>query len=203
MENRIVELLVDELHDLLSAEEQIVKALPKVIASVKSPELKAAYKNHLAETKNQIKRLNQAFKLLDMKPMKKFCKGAHGLIQECEELLKDHPTKSFFRDAAMIAKTQRIEHYEMAGYGSARTYAKEAGLKDVMKLLQETLNEEGNADKALTKIAVGGLLTTGLNVKANQSVEPKKKKAAKPKAAKPKTAEKAKKPAPKKTAKKA
>lgn len=196
------DLLIDELHDILSSEDQIVKALPDMVKASESPDLKKAFESHLKETKGQVLRLKKVFKLLKAEKKEKFCKATKGLIDECKGVLKDFKTKSPLRDAALISKAQRIEHYEIAAYGTVRTYAKELGLGAVAKLLQETLNEEGNADKKLTKIAEGGLFKTGINLQANEPSlnKPKaaKKKSAPKKPSKPKAL--AKKTAPKKTA---
>ena len=166
-------LFVDELHDILSAEDQIVKALPAMVKASESPDLKKAFAGHLKETKGQVRRLKKVFSLLKLKPQKKFCKAMHGLIEECKEVLKDYKEKSPVRDAAFISKAQRIEHYEIAAYGTVYTYAKELGLRAEAKLLNETLDEEGSADKKLTKIAEGGLFKTGINLLANEPKKPK------------------------------
>lgn len=175
------DLLIDELHDILSSEEQIVDALPGMVKAAESPDLKNAFESHLKETKGQIKRLEKIFKLLKVKKSEKFCKATKGLIQECKEVLKDFKTKSSLRDAALISKSQRIEHYEISAYGTVRTYASELDLNEIADLLQDTLDEEANADKKLTKIAEGGLFKTGVNLqadiaKADQTVALKKEK---------------------------
>ena len=167
MEKNLKYLLIDELHDILSSEEQIVEALPEMVQSSESPDLKNAFESHLKETKGQIQRLEKIFKLLKIEKEEKFCKATKGLIQECKEVLNDFKTKSAIRDAALISKAQRIEHYEISAYGTVRTYAKELDLDVVADLLQETLDEEENADKKLTKIAEGGLFKTGINLQAN------------------------------------
>jgi ferritin-like metal-binding protein YciE len=184
MQKDLKDLLIDELHDILSSEEQIIEALPEMVKASESPDLKNAFESHLKETKEQVRRLVKVFKLLKIKKEEKFCKATKGLIQECKEVLKDFKTKSSIRDAALISKAQRIEHYEISAYGTVRTYAKELGLGEVANLLQDTLDEEGNADKKLTKIAEGGFFKTGINLQANQpkdevknSVKTKPKKA--------------------------
>lgn len=177
MEKTIKDVFIDELHDILSAEQQIAKALPKVAEASSSPELKAAFKAHLQETKGQIRRLEKAFRLLKLKPRVQFCKGTKGLIDECNEVIKDYP-KSAVRDAALISKAQRIEHYEISAYGTVCTFANELGHKDIASLLHETLNEESNADKKLTKLAEGGFLTSGINHKANPPLKTLKEKTA-------------------------
>lgn len=178
-------LLIDELHDILSSEEQIVKALPKMVIASESPDLKNAFDSHLKETRGQIQRLEKIFKLLKVKRKEKFCKATKGLIQECQEVLKDFKTKSPIRDAALISKAQRIEHYEISAYGTMRTFAEELELDVVAKLLQETLDEEENADKKLSKIAEGGIFKSGVNeqaIKPSSSIgTPKKTKRMTPK----------------------
>ncbi len=167
MEKGIKELLIDELEDILSAEEQIVEALPEMASAAQSSDLKHAFESHLKETKGQIQRLTKIFKLLEIEKKEKFCKGTKGLIDECKEVLKEFKSPSAMRDAALISKAQRIEHYEIAAYGTVCTYAEEIDLDDIADLLQETLDEEASADKKLSKIAEGGLLKTGINQKAN------------------------------------
>lgn len=167
MENDLKGLLIDELHDILSAEEQIVSALPEMVKAAESPDLKEAFESHLKETKGQIQRLDKVFKLIKVPKKEKLCKAAKGLIEECKEVLKDFKTKSPVRDAALISKAQRIEHYEISAYGTMRTFASELDLDEVADLLQATLDEEANADEALTKIAEGGLFKSGVNLQAN------------------------------------
>jgi len=142
-------LLVDELKDLYSAEKQIVRALPKIIKAVSTPELKEGLTNHLEETKNQVTRLEKIGDLLGKKMTGKTCVGMKGVLEEGSEVLED-TEKGIVRDAALISACQRVEHYEMAGYGSARDFAKLLGQKEVAALLDETLAEEKNADKTLT-----------------------------------------------------
>lgn len=166
MEKNLRDLLIEELKDIYSSEHQIVAALPDLVKAADCPDLKKAFEGHLKETKNQVKRLEECFRLLNCKPEEKFCKGTKGLIDECNEVLQDCKEACCLRDAALIAKAQRIEHYEIASYGTVRTYAKDLDLDDVCELLQATLDEEGAADKKLTKIAQGGLLTSGVNQKS-------------------------------------
>jgi ferritin-like metal-binding protein YciE len=117
MKKGIKELLIDELQDILSSEEQIVEALPDMVAAAQSAELKDAFASHLKETKAQVQRLDKIFELLNEKKEEKFCKATKGLIDECKEVLKAFKEKSPLRDAALISKAQRIEHYEIAAYG--------------------------------------------------------------------------------------
>ena len=146
------ELLIDELKDLYSAEKQIVRALPKLAKAATSPDLKQALTNHLKETEGQLTRLEQIAEIVSKKLTGKTCVGMKGVLEEGSEVLGD-TDKGTVRDAAMIAAAQRVEHYEMAGYGSAREFAKMLGLSDVASLLDETLEEEKAADKLLSGIA--------------------------------------------------
>lgn len=166
MKSNMQELFINELMDMFDAEEQIVKGLPTLIKAADSPELKEALETHLQETKEQVKRLKKIFTMLKVKEAKKEkCEAMHGLIQECEEVVKSFEP-SALRDAAIISKAQRIEHYEISAYGTLRTFAKGLDMSEACDLLQESLNEEANADKTLTKIAEGSLLSTGVNAKA-------------------------------------
>jgi ferritin-like metal-binding protein YciE len=143
------ELLVEELKDLYSAEKQIIRALPKVIKAVSTPDLQEGLTNHLEETKGQVARLEKIGEMLGKKMTGKTCAGMKGVLEEGSEVLED-TEKGLVRDAALISACQRVEHYEMAGYGSAREFARQLGLKDIADLLDETLKEEKNADKTLT-----------------------------------------------------
>jgi ferritin-like metal-binding protein YciE len=146
------DLLIDELKDLNDAEHQITKALPKMAKAASNPQLQTAFTSHLAETEGQIRRLEQVFKALGLNPTRKTCEAMKGLLKEGDEVLEEKADPDV-KDAALIAAAQRVEHYEMAGYGTVRTFARTLGLNDVAQLLQETLNEEGAADKKLTQIA--------------------------------------------------
>lgn len=146
------DLFVDELRDLYSAESQIVKALPKMAKAASNEELRTAFQEHLEETKGHVQRLEQILKKLDESPKGKTCKGMEGLLAEGEEMMKEDATPSV-RDAALISAAQRVEHYEIAGYGTVRTYARTLGNREAESLLQETLDEEGTTDKRLTDIA--------------------------------------------------
>jgi len=146
------DLFIDELKDLYHAEGQLTKALPKMAKAATHPELKKAFETHLVETKAQIDRLEEVFKLLDEPVKGKLCHAMKGLIEETTELLGEDAADDVL-DAGLIACAQRVEHYEIAGYGTVRTYAKLMGHMDVAKLLQQTLDEEGATDKKLTKLA--------------------------------------------------
>jgi ferritin-like metal-binding protein YciE len=161
MEN-LRELLIDELKDLYSAEKQIVKALPKIVRGASSEELKSAITEHLEITKNQVTRLEEVFGHLDEKPKAKPCKGMQGLLEEGAEAL-DEADKGTLRDLQLIGAAQRVEHYEVAAYGTAKAMAEKLGLSEAAELLEETLNEEEEADRKLTEVAEGlyGEVETG------------------------------------------
>lgn len=148
----IEELFIDELKDLYSAEKQITKSLPKLVKAATSPELKEAFASHLKETEGQIERLDKVFAILSKNPRGKMCHGMKGVLEEGAEVLKE-TEKGSVRDAALISAAQRVEHYEMAGYGCVREYAKLLGQKEIAQLLDETLAEEKSADSKLGKIA--------------------------------------------------
>jgi ferritin-like metal-binding protein YciE len=146
------ELLIDELKDLYSAEKQIVRALPKLAKAATNPELSEALLSHLEETKGQVVRLEKIAELVGKKLVGKTCVGMKGVLEEGSEVLED-TDEGAIRDAALIAASQRVEHYEMAGYGAARDFAKLLGKADIASLLEETLEEEKSADQKLTSIA--------------------------------------------------
>lgn len=147
---------IDELKDLYNAESQLIKALPKMAEAASSAELKSAFQSHYEETLEHVNRLEVIFNSLDKSPNGKHCKAMEGLLAEGEEVLKgDMPDT--VKDAALIAAAQRVEHYEMAGYGCVRTYARLLGEYDAATLLDETLQEEGAVDLHLTEIAEGSV----------------------------------------------
>jgi ferritin-like metal-binding protein YciE len=145
-------LLLIQLQDLASAEDQLIEALPKIADAASCSELRSAFLTHLKETRQQRVRLDRAFRGLGVQPTTETCEAMRGLIKEGNEIfnLSGDPQ---VKDAALIAAAQRVEHYEMAAYGSARAFARQLGRDDIAELLQETLDEEGNADKILTDIA--------------------------------------------------
>jgi ferritin-like metal-binding protein YciE len=149
----IEELFVDELKDLYSAEKQITKSLPKLAKAATSPELKNAFESHLQETFGQIERLDRVFEILGKSPRGKVCNGMKGVLEEGAEVLEETEKGSAVRDAALISAAQRVEHYEMAGYGCVREYATLLGQKEIAKLLDETLAEEKAADSKLGQVA--------------------------------------------------
>jgi ferritin-like metal-binding protein YciE len=144
-------LLVEELKDIYSAEKQITKALPKMTKNAASDELRKAFETHLKETEGQIERLDRAFEILGKSSSGKTCKAMQGLVQEGSEQIQE--LEGEILDAALICAAQKVEHYEMAAYGSARTWAQQLGQKEVADLLQQTLDEEGNTDHKLTQLA--------------------------------------------------
>jgi ferritin-like metal-binding protein YciE len=146
------DLYVEELKDLYSAESQLVTALKKMAKAASAAELKQAFNDHLRETEGHVQRLETVFEKLGSSPKGKKCRAMEGLIEEGKEMISEDAEPSI-KDAALIAAAQRVEHYEMAGYGCARTYARLLGEADAAQLLQETLDEEGAADEKLTKLA--------------------------------------------------
>ncbi|MGI8437246.1 MAG: ferritin-like domain-containing protein [Chthoniobacterales bacterium] len=146
------DLYIHELKDLFSAENQITKALPKMAKAATSPKLTDAFKKHLEETKEHVARLEKILKSHDETTRGPKCKGMEGLIKEGAEMIAEDADEDV-RDAGLISAAQRVEHYEIAGYCCARTYANLLGDKDGAKLLQKTLDEEGATDKKLTKLA--------------------------------------------------
>jgi ferritin-like metal-binding protein YciE len=146
------ELFIDELKDLYSAEKQIVRALPKLAKAASTPELQQALLSHLEETKEHVERLEKISEIVGKKLTGKTCVGMKGVLEEGSEVLED-TDKGIVRDAALIAASQRVEHYEMAGYGSARDFAKILGQSEAAALLDETLAEEKSADKKLSVIS--------------------------------------------------
>lgn len=150
------DLYTEELKDLWSAEKQLVKALPKMIKAASHAELKGAFSKHLSETEVHVERLEKICADLGISPRGKKCVGMEGLIKEGSELIGEKPDADVL-DAGLIAAAQHVEHYEMAGYGCVRTYARQLGYEEQAVLLQTTLDEEGDTDKLLTEIAVSSI----------------------------------------------
>src|SRR5437763_1724271 len=146
------DLYVDELKDLYNAENQLVKALPKMAKKASAPELKRAFQNHLEQTKVHVERLEKIFKGLGEKPSGKTCKAMKGLVEEGKEIIEEDGDDSVL-DAALIGAAQRVEHYEIAGYGVGRTFATLLGDDSTASTLHRTLNEEAETDKKLTSLA--------------------------------------------------
>ncbi|UWZ83654.1 ferritin-like domain-containing protein [Occallatibacter riparius] len=146
-------LFMNELKDLYSAEKQITRALPKMAKAATTEELRQAFETHLEETRGHIERLDRVFEILGAKASAKTCQGMKGLIEEGAEMIEE-AEEGEVRDAGLISAAQRVEHYEMAAYGTVRTIAQQMGQQEVADLLQQTLDEEGKTDKLLTKIAM-------------------------------------------------
>jgi ferritin-like metal-binding protein YciE len=145
--------MLHEMADLYDAEHQILDALPKMALAATSPKLKQGFEEHRKQTEGQVKRLEKAFKVLQETPKRQHCPGMKGLLQEGEDMMKAEMPGAV-RDCALIGAAQKVEHYEVAGYGTVRTLAHEMGHEEVAGLMQETLDEEAEADKKLTDIAL-------------------------------------------------
>jgi ferritin-like metal-binding protein YciE len=158
------DLYIDLLKDLYSAETQIEKALPKMAKAAQSPELKKGFEEHLNQTHAHVERLKEVFSGLDASPKGKKCVGMEGLLKEGDELMKENINPEVL-DAGLIAAAQKVEHYEIASYGTVRTYAQTLGYGDAALLLQKTLDEEGTTNKKLTKLAV-----SYINSQASQNI---------------------------------
>jgi ferritin-like metal-binding protein YciE len=150
--NTLQKLYTDELRDLYNAENQLLKALPKMAKAASSEELKEAFEQHLEQTKGHVKRLEQVFAGLDEKPKGKTCRAMKGLIEEGSEVLEEDGENSV-RDAGIIVAAQKVEHYEIAGYGSVRTFAHLLGQNKAAELLQATLDEESETNELLNRLA--------------------------------------------------
>ena len=158
------DVYVEQLKDLYSAETQLIKALPKMAKAATAPDLKEGFESHLEQTKGHAERLEEIFKALDEKPTGKKCKAMEGLIKEGAEAIEEDATPAA-KDALLIAAAQRVEHYEIAGYGTVKTFANLLGEDDAAKLLEETLQEEKDTDVKLTEAA------EQINVEANEGEE--------------------------------
>ena len=150
--NTLQDLLIHSVKDLYSAETQLVKALPKMAKASTNPDLKAGFTAHLEQTKEHVTRLEQVAELLGASPRGLSCKAMKGLVEEGAEAIEEEAEASI-KDLALITAAQKVEHYEISGYGSARALAEALGNKDVVELLQTTLDEEGDTDKTLTSLA--------------------------------------------------
>jgi ferritin-like metal-binding protein YciE len=151
-ENQLKELYVEELKDLYSAENQLVKAIPKMAKAATSEDLRAGFEEHLEQTKEHVARLERIFKALGESPKGKTCKGMQGLISEGSEMIEEDPEPEML-DAGLISAAQRVEHYEMAGYGCVATYAELLGENEAAQLLRTTLGEERATDEKLTELS--------------------------------------------------
>ena len=163
--NNLQDVLSEQLADLYSAETQLVQALPKMAKAAHSEELREAFEHHLEETRGHVRRLDDVYGQVALARIEEVCEAMQGLIKEGEEVIAASGDSAAL-DAALIAAAQRVEHYEIAAYGSARAIAEELGYKDAKSLLDETLQEEGKADKLLSKLAEGGLGKGGINQEA-------------------------------------
>ena len=150
------DVFLEELRDLYDAEKQLVRALPKLAKAAGSDDLRDAIESHLDETKGHVDRLEQVFAALGQKPRGKRCAGIAGIIEESDEILKDHVDQAVL-DAAIIASAQRAEHYEIGAYGSVISWAKTLGREEVARMLGQTLQEERAADEKLTSLGEGGI----------------------------------------------
>jgi ferritin-like metal-binding protein YciE len=165
--NSLQDVLAEEIADLRSAESQLVEALPKMASAASNTELRQAFETHLQQTRGHLDRLRQVEGAIGVAIPQEECEGMKGLIQEGEEIISAQGDPDA-KDAALISAAQRVEHYEIAAYGTAKTLAKELDMGDAADLLDETLDEEKQADKLLNKIATGGMLSAGINERAER-----------------------------------
>ncbi|MFO7323898.1 MAG: ferritin-like domain-containing protein [Chloroflexota bacterium] len=156
------DLLIEELQDAYDAEHQILDALPKMKQAAKSSQLQQAFDQHLAQTREHVSRLEEVFQMIDTPAKRKPCKAMQGIIKEGEEMMKENADPDV-RDAGLIASAQRVEHYEIAVYGTAMAYARQLGLDQVIPILSQTLNEEKQTDEMLSQLA-----ESTINVRASQ-----------------------------------
>jgi ferritin-like metal-binding protein YciE len=162
LSSQLMKLFEDELKDIYWAEKALTKAIPKMISNATSEELIAALEHHLTETKEQVKRVEQVFEILDKKASPKKCEAMEGLMKEAEEIMESCEEGAMC-DAGIISAAQKVEHYEIASYGTLRQFAETLGLVDAAELLQITLDEEKAADEKLSEVA-----TTSINLEASQ-----------------------------------
>jgi ferritin-like metal-binding protein YciE len=161
----VQDLLIDELRDIYHAEKQLVKALPKMAKATKSDKLRQAIEHHLEETKGQVDRLEQVFDKLDTRTRGKTCEAMEGLIEEAKEMMEEIKTPEVL-DVALIAAAQKVEHYEIASYGSVCALAEALGQNEVAQLLNQTLEEEKQADQKLNQIALSDVNKTAMKAAA-------------------------------------
>lgn len=152
-ESKFQKLFVDELKDIYWAEKHLVKALPKMIKGATSEKLSKAIEKHLEETKEQVKRIEDVFEILGMRAQGKKCEAMDGLVKEAESILEDTDADTLVRDAGIIIASQKVEHYEIASYGTLVAFAKKMGMNDIADILSQTLAEEKKTDVSLTKLA--------------------------------------------------
>lgn len=163
--NSLEELFEHELEDLRSAEQQLIEALPQMAEAANEQSLKEAFRDHLKRTRTHLTRVDKAFEKLGKEPKEHTCKGMKGLIREGEDVIKNAADPAVM-DAGLIGAAQRVEHYEIAAYGTARAHARTLGHDDIADILQTTLDEEGEANKLLTQLAEGRMSYAGANEKA-------------------------------------
>jgi ferritin-like metal-binding protein YciE len=163
--NSLHDVLQEQLEDIVSAEKQLVTALPKLAQAASTDDLRQAFEDHLEETRGHVQRAQEALAELGVSSPSTVCEGMRGLIAEGDEIVRA-TGDPLAKDAALIAAAQRVEHYEMAAYGTARQLADDIGLGQIRDLMDQTLDEESQADKLLTKIATGGMFKAGLNQQA-------------------------------------
>jgi ferritin-like metal-binding protein YciE len=166
------DLLVHELQDIYNAEGQILRALPKMVKAASHPDLKAAFEEHREQTEGQVRRLDQAFKLLGVPAKGRKCEGMAGLLEEGKTVMEEDAEPAVL-DAALIASAQKVEHYEIASYGCLRTYAQLLGYTEAEQLLQQTLEEEEAADKKLTELGESGINEAAVAAGAGMEEEEK------------------------------
>jgi ferritin-like metal-binding protein YciE len=154
--NTLQDLLVHELRDLYSAENQLIKALPRMAKEASNEQLKKGFELHLKETEEHAKRLEQLAEEMEFKPSGHVCKAMKGLIEEAKDMIEEDAPEEI-KDAGLIASAQRVEHYEIAGYGTARALAERLGLADAVKVLEKTLQEEKATDQKLTRLALSSV----------------------------------------------
>ena len=167
--NSMQNLYVDSLKDLYSAENQLARALPKMAEAASNQQLQQAFQTHLEETKGQIEMLRQIFEGLGESPSGEKCKGMEGLLAEGEEIIEKRSGDADVKDAALIGAAQKCEHYEISGYGTARTFAQMLGFKDAVDTLSKILDQEARTDELLTQIATGQGSSVAVNEEAMQS----------------------------------
>jgi ferritin-like metal-binding protein YciE len=165
-EESLRELYIEELRDVYDAENQLLKALPKMAKAATNEDLKAAFEQHLEQTEEHVRRLEEVFQSLEEKPKAKKCEAMKGLLEEGKQVMEEHADSEDVLDAALIAAAQKVEHYEIATYGTLRTWAEQLGLDDQADLLEETLDEEKDTDDNLSELAM-----TCINLEAAEEGE--------------------------------
>lgn len=162
------DLLIEELRDIYHAEKQLTKALPKLAKAAHSEQLRSAFETHLEETRGQVERLEQVFEELDTRTRGKHCDAMEGLINEAREIMEMGLAPEV-QDAALIAAAQKVEHYEIASYGTVHAYATACGLNKVAQLLEQTLNEEKETDKKLNMLAINDVNKKAIKVSGQKA----------------------------------